>query len=317
VLTELIALQGRFWVLQLSAVSMFIGLCFMEGVATKRSMKAAPPRELVTDGVYWFLSPTFRVVSSVMVAFVLLSVATLLGRHDPQRLVKGFGPLSRQPIALMWLETLIVSDLIAYWTHRAMHRAPWLWRFHAIHHSAKTIRWSTIGRVHPVNEAFNYAVGVLPCLALGLPLDVLLSMIPVMMWLAVLAHSDFKLTYGPLRSIFVSPVFHRWHHTHSHEGGNSNFANVFSLWDRIFGSYYMPQGRSPEVFGLDEDEVPEGYVGQLLYPFGIRLGVKPDAVPGASELGDARARPAPSFLSASRTGDSAADVLDSLNHTHS
>lgn len=295
---------------------MFIGLCFIEGVITKRSMKAAPPRELVTDFFYWLLSPSFRVVSSVMVASVLLLVATLLGRQDAPKLVQGFGPLSRQPTVVIWIEALLVSDLVSYWMHRAMHRSPWLWRFHSIHHSAKTIRWSTIARVHPVNEALNYAVGLLPCLALGLPIDVVLSVVPVMMWWAVLAHSDFKLTYGPLRAIFVSPIFHRWHHTHSDQGGNSNFANVLSLWDRIFGSYYMPEHSRPEVFGLDHDDVPENYLGQFLHPFGIRPGAKPYAAPVGSAMTSHRA---PGFLSAynSDEGSSAADSLDSFNHTHS
>jgi sterol desaturase/sphingolipid hydroxylase (fatty acid hydroxylase superfamily) len=292
---------------------MFIGLCFIEGVATKRPMKSAPPRELVTDFVYWVFSPAFRVISSVMVAFVLLLVALLLGRHDAPRLVQGFGPLARQPVGLIWIESLIVSDLFSYWAHRTMHRVPWLWRFHAIHHSAKTIRWSTIGRVHPVNEAVNYAVGVLPCLALGLPLDVVLSVVPALMWWAVLAHSNFKLTWGPLGKFFVSPVFHRWHHTHSNEGGDSNFANVLSLWDRIFGSYYMPSDSRPEVFGLDEDDMPETYVGQFLYPFGLRTGVKPYAAPADSA---ASARRVPGFLSAYSTDESTA-AADSLNHTHS
>lgn len=308
VLTELIALQGRFWVLQASAVSMFIGLCFIEGLVTKRSIKAAPPRELVTDFVYWVLSPSFRVVSSVLVAFVLMLVAQLLDRHDATSLVRGYGPLSRQPVALIWIEALIVGDLCSYWLHRAMHRFSWLWRFHAVHHSAKTIRWSTIGRVHPVNEALNYAVGVLPCLALGFPLDVVLSIIPAMMWLAALAHSDFDLSYGPLGKVFVSPTFHRWHHTHSDEGGNSNFANVLSLWDRIFGSFYMPKDSRPQVFGLDVDDMPESYVAQLLHPFGIR-----PAGAAVAEESPVNARRAPGFLSEPAP---AVDSLDSFNHTH-
>jgi hypothetical protein len=53
----------------------------------------------------------------------------------------------------------------------------------------------------------------------------------------------------------------------SHEGGNKNFSNVFSLWDWLFGSYYLPPGRMPDVFGLDEGYMPESYVAQLAAPF--------------------------------------------------
>jgi sterol desaturase/sphingolipid hydroxylase (fatty acid hydroxylase superfamily) len=268
VLAEFVALQGSFWVLQLSAVLMFVGLCFIEGVVARRSITDKPPRELVTDSIYWFLSPYFRVLSKLMLAALLVLFASLSGHDEAPKLVRGFGPLARQPLPLILVEALIVSDLCSYWLHRALHRFPALWRFHAIHHSPKTVRWSTIGRVHPVNELMNYAVGVVPCLAIGLPLNAVLAIIPVMMWWAVAVHSDFKVTYGPLRGLLVSPIFHRWHHTHSHEGGNKNFANVLALWDWLFGSYYLPADRQPEVFGLDEDVVPESYLGQLLYPFG-------------------------------------------------
>lgn len=246
---------------------MFITLCFVEGIVTKRAISDKPPRELVTDSVYWLLSPYYRMLSNLVFAVVIVLLAAATGHHDAPALVKGYGPLSRQPFWLMMVEALVVSDFSSYWLHRVMHRSAFLWRFHSIHHSAKTIRWSTVGRVHPVNELFNYLAGVVPCLAIGLPINAVLAMVPVMLWWAVAAHSGFKITNGPLRALFVSPVFHRWHHTHSHEGGNKNFANVFSFWDWAFGSYYLPADRQPEVFGLDEDVVPESYLGQLLHPF--------------------------------------------------
>jgi len=267
VLNELVGLQGSFWILPLMAVAMFVSLCFIEGVVTKRPIGEKPPRELVTDLSYWLISPVLRQISRVLLAGMLLLAAAALGQDDAPRMVKGFGPLAQLPFAATVVIALIVSDLSSYWEHRLMHRVPFLWRFHAIHHSAKTIRWSTIGRVHPINEIINYVAGVVPCLLIGLPLASILTMIPVMMWWAVLAHSDFKWSFGRLGRVFVSPVFHRWHHTHSQEGGDSNFANVLSLWDRVFGSYYLPKDKAPQVFGLDVDDMPDGYVGQLLYPF--------------------------------------------------
>jgi sterol desaturase/sphingolipid hydroxylase (fatty acid hydroxylase superfamily) len=284
VLAEFVALQGRFWILQLSAVLMFVSLCFIEGVVTKRSISEKPPRELITDAIYWFLSPYLRVASKIIIAALLVMIAALSGYDDASEFVGGFGPLSRQPFWLMVLEALVLSDLTSYWAHRSMHKYAFLWRFHAIHHSPKDVRWSTIGRVHPVNELINYAVGLLPCLAVGLPIHAVLANVPIMLWWAAAAHSNFNLTYGPLRWLLVSPRFHRWHHTHSHEGGDNNFANVFALWDWLFRSYYLPADRKPEVFGLNEDVMPENYLGQLMYPFN---GDKPaaNAEPSSVEVG--------------------------------
>jgi sterol desaturase/sphingolipid hydroxylase (fatty acid hydroxylase superfamily) len=97
------------------------------------------------------------------------------------------------------------------------------------------------------------------------------------------AHTQWDISFGPLSTVFVSPRFHHWHHTHSEEGGNKNFANVFSFWDRIFGTYYLPEGRSPEKFGLDIDDVPETYLGQLLYPWKRAGDTDAPALPSATE----------------------------------
>lgn len=265
---ELVGLQGKFWILQWSAVAMFVSLCFVEGFISKRSITRKPPKELVTDAVYWFLSPYYRVVSQVFIAGLLIAFGMLIGNDDPKSFLSGWGPLSRQPFWLILLETLVLGDFCSYWVHRGLHRSALLWRIHAIHHSAKTIRWSTIGRVHPLNELANYCMGVLPCIAIGLPVKAVLTVIPVMMWWAVMVHCDFNTAFAPLSKVFVSPRFHRWHHTHSQEGGSSNFGNFLALWDWMFGTHYLPSDRRPEVFGLDVDDMPEGYFGQLLYPFG-------------------------------------------------
>jgi sterol desaturase/sphingolipid hydroxylase (fatty acid hydroxylase superfamily) len=66
--------------------------------------------------------------------------------------------------------------------------------------------------------------------------------------------------------LIASPAFHRWHHTSAEEGRDRNFAGFFPLWDLLFGTFYMPKGAQPEVFGVD-DPVPSGLLGQLVYPF--------------------------------------------------
>jgi sterol desaturase/sphingolipid hydroxylase (fatty acid hydroxylase superfamily) len=66
----------------------------------------------------------------------------------------------------------------------------------------------------------------------------------------------------------TTPVFHRWHHTSLEQGGNINFAGTFPLWDILFGTFRMPEGKLPEVYGVDgEQAVPTEIGGQLAYPF--------------------------------------------------
>jgi sterol desaturase/sphingolipid hydroxylase (fatty acid hydroxylase superfamily) len=67
--------------------------------------------------------------------------------------------------------------------------------------------------------------------------------------------------------VIASPVFHRWHHTSEEEGLDKNFAGLFPFIDLAFGTFYMPEGRQPERFGIVRDDVPDGLVAQLAYPF--------------------------------------------------
>jgi sterol desaturase/sphingolipid hydroxylase (fatty acid hydroxylase superfamily) len=252
--------------LQLSSVAFFF-LCAFEMLLRKRrlSFKLAPDQ--ITDMFYWLLTPQVRVVSRVIAVLLIVGLALLLGvRLDAARL-EGFGPVAAQPKLLIVAELFVLMDLATYWTHRVFHAVPFLWRFHSLHHSPTRVGWSTTGRVHPVNEAANYLASVVPFALLGFPITLMLPVAPIVIAFALAAHADWDTDYGPFSGILVSPRFHHWHHTHSHEGGNKNFANVFALWDRLFGSYYLPADRLPERFGLDVDDVPQGFIGQLLYPW--------------------------------------------------
>ena len=63
-------------------------------------------------------------------------------------------------------------------------------------------------------------------------------------------------------------MLHRWHqHLAGGAGGNANFAPVFSLWDVLFGTFYMPEGIVPAHYGVEDPAFPQGFLGQLIYPF--------------------------------------------------
>ncbi len=104
-------------------------------------------------------------------------------------------------------------------------------------------------------------------LLLGFSPQVLAGLV-FLMWLgSILEHCNLNWSFGPLRYVIVNPVYHRWHHTYPNEGGNKNFAGFFPFLDIIFGTFYMPDGQVPKVFGTERDEVPNGFVGQIVYPF--------------------------------------------------
>jgi hypothetical protein len=82
-----------------------------------------------------------------------------------------------------------------------------------------------------------------------------------------MVHANLNWTFGPLKYVFASPVFHRWHHTLEDEGLDKNFAPTFPVLDLIFGTFYMPPGKLPARFGVHDTEFPEGFLGQFVYPF--------------------------------------------------
>jgi sterol desaturase/sphingolipid hydroxylase (fatty acid hydroxylase superfamily) len=133
--------------------------------------------------------------------------------------------------------------------------------------SNSKILWTTTFRTHPVNYlVLNAALGVL-AKALGFSETTLLLAAPIFFFSGAITHANLNWTFGPLRYVVASPVFHRWHHSADAERQAGNFAPMFPAWDLMFGTFHMPMGQRPETFGADG--VPEGLLGQLVHPFAL------------------------------------------------
>jgi sterol desaturase/sphingolipid hydroxylase (fatty acid hydroxylase superfamily) len=220
-----------------------------------------------TDLAYWGFTPLVtRAITRVSVFIAVVPVALLVyGRVDKDLLLNGFGPASRLPLWLQAVLILVLGDLVGYWMHRAFHGAR-LWRFHAVHHSSVDLDWLSAVRLHPVNDALMRIAGALPLLGLGFAPIALAGIAPVLTVMAILVHANLDWDWGPLRAVFVSPRFHRWHHTDEANARDKNFAGLLPLWDMLFGTYYMPRDRLPQQFGT-ASPVPAGLLGQLAFPF--------------------------------------------------
>lgn len=169
----------------------------------------------------------------------------------------------------MWLialEMLVAGDFIGYGTHRAFHGRA-LWKFHAVHHSSEELDWLSSVRLHPVNDVLSRMTQVMVLMLLGFPLMALAAYVPFLSLYAIMLHANVNWDFGPLRRVVASPRFHRWHHTSEEAGRDRNFAGLLPVWDVIFGTYYMPAGETPERFGVAEGDVPQSFLGQMMYPF--------------------------------------------------
>lgn len=229
-----------------------------------------------TDLAYWFFTPfiTKAVTRGAVIPVVLLWALARGVEWTPESVQAALasGWMGQKPLWLQLPAALFVADLSGYWIHRLFHGRA-LWRFHAVHHSSRTLDWLASVRMHPVNDFVTRALQLVPILALGFNPAVLEGLVPFLGFYGLLLHADVTWDFGPLRGVFVSPVFHRWHHTSQAEGLDKNFAGVFPVIDRLFGTYYLPEGRVPERFGILGEPVPDGLWAQLKYPF--RLPAKP------------------------------------------
>lgn len=170
------------------------------------------------------------------------------------------------PLPVTSFAVLFAGDLISYWRHRAEH-SRWLWPAHVIHHSDTDMTWLTIARFHPINRLTTTAVDVSFLALLGFPTWALVTNTLVRHYYGEFIHADLPWMYGKFANVFVSPVMHRWHHARDVVGSGNNFATIFSVFDRAFGTYYVP-GPCTVPLGVTEDQYPgKGVIRHLLHPF--------------------------------------------------
>jgi sterol desaturase/sphingolipid hydroxylase (fatty acid hydroxylase superfamily) len=222
-------------------------------------------KEAAVDVGYYFLN-------GLTIAFVLaipLSIVAMVARHViPGSLVAAIGGW---PLWVRACAAMVVGEIGYYWGHRLTHQIPFLWRFHAVHHSAEQLDFLVSSRGHPVDVVFTRMCMLTPLLAFGLVNTVRASdgLIPVvvllfgMIW-GFFIHSNLRWRLGPLEWLIATPGFHHWHHTNDRRQRDCNYSTMLPWIDRIFGTHYLPRVW-PERYGIDEP-MADSLAGQLIQP---------------------------------------------------
>ena len=152
-----------------------------------------------------------------------------------------------------------------YWGHRLTHTVPFLWRFHAVHHSVELMDWVAAGRLHPLDQAFTQAFTVMPLVILGYGGGTFAGVAVFVTLLAIFQHANVRLRFPGLRWVINTPEWHHWHHAVDPEARDKNFG--LPVVDRVFGTAYLPRDRRPSGFGIPDPVPPVGYLRHLAYPF--------------------------------------------------
>jgi sterol desaturase/sphingolipid hydroxylase (fatty acid hydroxylase superfamily) len=176
--------------------------------------------------------------------------------------------LASLPVPMQILVLVILSDFIFYWWHRTVHANRYLWAFHSIHHSQTTLTAMTGFRYHIIDETLHRIFTFIPFQIIGYTyfVHVWLWADFIVAWIFLVQHSEWNWSYGKLGRIFVSPKFHRIHHSTDIAVANHNYSAIFSFWDDLFGTAERERP-SPTVYGLAGNPIKETLFAQFVYPF--------------------------------------------------
>lgn len=165
----------------------------------------------------------------------------------------------------------ILYDFIQWSVHVVLHRVPWMWKFHKVHHSVTEMGFAAHLRFHWMETFFYKSTLFVVLSLLGFGLDGLFFMHIFNIIIGHLNHANLNLDYGPLKYVFNNPKMHIWHHAkempESHPHG-INFGITLSIWDYLFGKAYIPSSGKDIPLGFNEIErYPESFMGQMAAPF--------------------------------------------------
>jgi len=216
-------------------------------------------KEWTLDVVY-FMSTHFPIQ---VLSFLVLLPATQLTKYLGVPVLQHV--IARMPWILQFFLAVVIADLAEYFIHLALHKVPFLWRFHAIHHSSKALDWIAGSRSHFVDDTLVRGFILVP-LMFGFSQSIIFAYLIFVTLHATWTHCNFGPNAKWLEEFLVMPRYHHWHHTFQKDGIDKNFAIHFPWIDKIFGTYYFPN-HWPEKYGLDGEELASGFWGQTIGPF--------------------------------------------------
>ncbi len=170
-----------------------------------------------------------------------------------------------------WSQLLIlfvVRDFVQYFIHRLLHRVPFLWNFHKVHHSVKEMGFAAHLRYHWMETIVYRSLEYIPLAIIGFGINDFILVYLFTLAVGHFNHSNISVPLGVFKYLFNNPQMHIWHHGKKVPNTYGvNFGITLSLWDYIFKTDYIPaDGRDIEL-GFENDEAfPKDFVGQELYP---------------------------------------------------
>ncbi|MDG1040645.1 MAG: sterol desaturase family protein [Polaribacter sp.] len=211
----------------------------------------------------------FFTLTTIIVNF---SLAFLLLKSADWVQINEFGIINWLPVMPLWLYAVLGVVLLdffgAYLAHFVEHKVKPLWMIHLVHHSDHKVDTTTANRHHPLESMIRFAFTLFGVFVVGAPIAIVMIYQSMSLIFTQFTHANIKInkTLDKVLSFFIiSPDMHKVHHHNMLPYTDSNYGNIFSIWDRIFGTY-MYLDREKIVYGVDTfpDEVSNSSLKELL-----------------------------------------------------
>ena len=205
------------------------------------------------------------IIVNFSLAFLLIKTADWVKAND-------FGIINWVPSLPLWayvlLGVLLLDFIGAYLAHYVEHKVKPLWMVHLVHHTDHNVDTTTANRHHPLESVIRFGFTLAGVFIVGTPIAIVFLYQSLSLVATQFTHANIKLPKRIdrlLSYVFVSPDMHKVHHHNVLPYTDSNYGNIFSIWDRIFGTF-MVLNRESIVYGVDTfpDEVANGNIGELL-----------------------------------------------------
>ncbi len=156
--------------------------------------------------------------------------------------IAGRGPALESSSGARIAAALVLAELAGYAIHRLMHRVPWLWRFHAVHHAPMHLHWLEAWRQHPVDFVVHGIVVGLPAALLGASLADFAAVVLLRKTYTTFLHANLRWRLRGLERWIATPDYHALHHSHAPQDRDRNFAGMLPVLDRLFGTHAPLRG---------------------------------------------------------------------------
>lgn len=214
---------------------------------------------------FLFLLVAYNAISNVAVQ----AFNDLLGLFGIKNLVAI--NIASWPMWIQLLTLLIVRDFVQWNIHRLLHKVPWMWEVHKVHHSIEEMGFAGHLRYHWMENVIYRTIEYTPLAMIGFGIQDFFVVHIFTLAIGHLNHANIYLPLGPLKFIFNSPQMHLWHHAEvlpKDRKYGVNFGITLSIWDYIFGQNYVPKEEGTIKLGFDDiANFPKTFKKQLFYPW--------------------------------------------------